>query len=128
MTTSVQVLLVDDEAEVTRMLGLRLAKRGYMCREAQSGEQALEILLQWQPHIVLLDVKMPGMDGLEVLRRVRAEWPGVSVILLSGHADMQAAVLAMRDGAFGYLMKPVDFDELLFKMEDACTQLRLEEL
>ena len=125
-SAAIDILLVDDESEVTRMLGLRLSKRGYNCSAAASGEQALDMVRQKPPHLVVLDVKMPGMDGMEVLRRLRGEWPQVLVILLSGHADMQMAVSAMQNGAFGYLMKPVEFEELLFKVEDACTQLRLE--
>lgn len=126
MSSSIDLLLVDDEVEVTRMLGLRLGKRGYRCRCAACGEEALSLLTETSAHIVILDVKMPGMDGMEALRRMRQEWPHTAVILLSGHADMQTAVSAMQSGAFGYLMKPVDFDELLFKIEDACTQLKLE--
>ena len=126
MSPPIELLLVDDETEVTRMLCLRLTKRGYVCRSAPSGKEALSAVRESMPHIVILDVKMPGMDGLEVLRHLQAEYARVPVILLSGHADMQAAVSAMRNGAFGYLMKPVDFDELLFKIEDACAQLALE--
>lgn len=126
MPAPIELLLVDDEVEVTRMLSLRLGKRGYHCRSASSGEEALACVSEATPHIVILDVKMPGMDGMEVLQRLRAQWAHIPVVLLSGHADMQAAVSAMRSGAFGYLMKPVDFDELLFKIEDACTQLELE--
>lgn len=122
----IELLLVDDEVEVTHMLSLRLNKRGYACRCAHCAEEALEMLEQSVSPLVILDVKMPGMGGMEMLARLRAEWPQVGVILLSGHADMQTAVSAMQGGALGYLMKPVDFDELLFKIEDACTQLKLE--
>lgn len=76
--------------------------------------------------IVVMDVKMPVMDGLTALQHILKRWPGTQIILLSGHADMQIAVQAMDEGAFGYLMKPVDFDDLLFKIEDADTQMRLE--
>ena len=78
------------------------------------------------PDIILLDVKMPVMDGMSALQIIHSRWPKTQVILLSGHADMQLAVQAMSEGAFGYLMKPVDIDELLFKIEDAVTQVRLE--
>ena len=73
-----------------------------------------------------MDVKMPVMDGLTALQHILKRWPSTQIILLSGHADMQIAVQAMDEGAFGYLMKPVDFDDLLFKIEDADTQMRLE--
>ena len=67
-----------------------------------------------------------GADGIAALKIIVEQWPTAQVILLSGHADMQLAVQAMSEGAFGYLMKPVDFDELLFKIEDAAMQSRLE--
>lgn len=76
--------------------------------------------------VIVMDVKMPGMGGMAALGRIHQDFPKVPVILLSGHADMQAAVQAIQGGAFGYLMKPVDFDDLLFKIEDATTQTRLE--
>ena len=76
--------------------------------------------------IVIMDVKMPVLDGMGALQQMAMRWPKAQIILLSGHADMQLAVQAMSQGAFGYLMKPVDFDELLFKIEDAATQTRLE--
>lgn len=126
MPATVELLLVDDETEVTRMLSLRLGKRGYSCRCVHCAEDALQLVQQSAVHIIILDVKMPGMGGMEMLHRVREGWPDIAVILLSGHADMQTAVSAMQGGALGYLMKPVDFDELLFKIEDACMQLKLE--
>lgn len=76
--------------------------------------------------VIIMDVKMPVMDGMSALQIIHARWPKTQIILLSGHADMQLAVQAMSEGAFGYLMKPVDIDELLFKIEDAVTQARLE--
>lgn len=72
-----------------------------------------------------MDVKMPGMGGMQALERIRTGYPGVEVIMLSGHADMEVAVEGMRSGP-GYLMKPTDFDELLFKIEDAYTQCQLD--
>ncbi len=69
---------------------------------------------------------MPVLDGMGALQQIAERWPKTQVILLSGHADMQLAVQAMTQGAFGYLMKPVDFDDLLFKIEDAAMQSHLE--
>lgn len=120
------VLLVDDEEEVTALLQRRLQKRGFDCLFANSGEAALELVRQHSFDVLIMDVKMPGMGGLVALGHLHQEFPHLPVILLSGHADMQAAVEAMQAGAFGYLMKPVDFDDLLFKIEDAATQTRLE--
>jgi DNA-binding NtrC family response regulator len=121
----IRVMLVDDEAEIPRILAKRLKRRGYDCVAASNGQEALEAMLTCPCPLVILDVKMPIMDGMEVLPHIVKRWPGTRVIILSGHADMQLAVRAVSQGAFGYLMKPVDFDELLFKMEDAVADLRL---
>ncbi|WP_353119710.1 response regulator [Nitratidesulfovibrio sp.] len=121
-----RILLVDDEPESTEMLALRLGKRGFSAARAASGEEALEYLAREGADVVVMDVKMPGMGGMRALERIRTGFPGVEVIMLSGHADMEVAVEGMRLGAFGYLMKPTDFDELLFKIEDAYTQCQLD--
>lgn len=120
------ILLVDDEQEVTSLLKKRLEKRGFSCCEAANGQQALDALKNAPFHIVVMDVKMPVMDGISALQVIHEQYPEIKVILLSGHADMQLAVHAMQCGAFGYLMKPVELEELLYKIEDAQTQARLE--
>ena len=121
-----RILLVDDEKEVTALLAKRLVRRGYQCDTAADGLQAVEAMREQPFSIVVMDVQMPNMDGIAALKIIVEQWPTAQVILLSGHADMQLAVQAMSEGAFGYLMKPVDFDELLFKIEDAAMQSRLE--
>ena len=115
-----RILLVDDEKEVTALLAKRLVRRGYQCDTAADGLQAVEAMREQPFPIVVMDVKIAA------LKIIVEQWPTAQVILLSGHADMQLAVQAMSEGAFGYLMKPVDFDELLFKIEDAAMQSRLE--
>lgn len=122
----VKVLLVDDETEVTKILSKRLGRRGYECQTAANGQEAVDAMKQFPFGIIIMDVKMPVMDGMSALQLIHAQWPKTQIILLSGHADMQLAVQAMAEGAFGYLMKPVDIEELLFKIEDAETQSRLE--
>ncbi|MDR1660649.1 MAG: response regulator [Desulfovibrio sp.] len=121
----IRVLLVDDEAEIPRILAKRLTRRGYECVAASNGQEALEVMDACLCPLVILDVKMPVMDGMATLTHIVKRWPETRVIVLSGHADMQLAVRAVSQGAFGYLMKPVDFDELLFKIEDAVADLRL---
>lgn len=121
-----RILLVDDEPDVTRILTKRLGKRGYTCAAAGNGQEALDMMAKGAFELVVMDVKMPVLDGMAALQRIHSQWPRTKVILLSGHADMQLAVQAMSQGAFGYLMKPVDLDELIFKLEDAVTQSRLE--
>ena len=122
----IKILLVDDEPDVTRILSKRLGRRGYECQAAANGQEAVDAMAQFVFGVIIMDVKMPVMDGMSALQIIHARWPKTQIILLSGHADMQLAVQAMSEGAFGYLMKPVDIDELLFKIEDAVTQVRLE--
>ena len=113
------VLLVDDEEEFLRTIIKRLTKRGIEAVGATRGEQALELMAESPRDVVVLDVKMPGMDGLEVLKRIKDQWPNTEVIMLTGHASVEAAVEGMDGGAFDYLMKPADFEDLLYKLEDA---------
>ena len=122
----IKILLVDDEPDVTRILSKRLGRRGYEGQAASNGQEAVDAMAQFAFGVIIMDVKMPVMDGMSALQIIHARWPKTQIILLSGHADMQLAVQAMSEGAFGYLMKPVDIDELLFKIEDAVTQVRLE--
>ena len=122
----IKILLVDDEPDVTRILSKRLGRSGCECQAAANGQEAVDAMAQFAFGVIIMDVKMPVMDGMSALQIIHARWPKTQIILLSGHADMQLAVQAMSEGAFGYLMKPVDLDELLFKIEDAATQRRLE--
>jgi len=113
------VLLVDDEREFLEVLTKRLRKRKVNLEVAVSGEEALQTLQTKPVDIVVLDMRMPGMDGLQTLKEIKRINPLVEVIMLTGHANVDAAVEGMELGAFDYLMKPVDFDELLFKLQDA---------
>jgi len=114
-----KILLVDDEVDFLAPLRKRLAKRGFTVEEAHSGEAGLEVLAGYEADVVVLDVKMPGMDGIATLHKIKESWPLVEVIMLTGHASMEAAIRGMELGAFDYLMKPVDFTELCHKLEDA---------
>lgn len=116
---AITVLLVDDEEPFRKTLGKRLAKRGVVVEEAGSGDEALAKLEDFEPDVILLDVKMPGMDGLTALHKIKEEQPLVEVVMLTGHASMETAIRGMELGAFDYLMKPVEFEELLYKLEDA---------
>ena len=122
----ISILLVDDEIEVLEVLCLRLERRGLDVHMADSGEKALAMLAELPVNIVLLDVKMPNMDGIAVLGRIRSDFPQIGVIMLSGHADMQVAAHGLEMGAFSYLLKPVDIDSLCHKIEDACQQMQLD--
>ena len=108
-----KLLLVDDELEFLEPLSTRLARRGCACTIAAGGEEALRALAAATYDCAVVDVKMPGMDGLELLRRMRRDHPTVAVVLLTGHASVELGVQGMELGAFDYLLKPIDLDELL---------------
>lgn len=113
------VLLVDDEEEFVSTLAERLSMRGVNVRTALNGEAALELISQKSPQVVLLDVLMPGMGGLETLRAIKAAHPEVKVILLTGHGSTRDGIEGMRQGALDYLMKPLKLEELMNKLEEA---------
>ncbi len=116
---AIQVLLVDDEVDFLETLMKRMKKRNVDINGVKSGEEALLTLDQDRVDVVVLDVRMPGMDGIEALREIKRRHPLVEVIMLTGHANTEVAVQGMELGAFDYLMKPMDIDELLYKVEDA---------
>ncbi len=121
------VLLVDDEREFLETLLKRLLKRRIKVTGANSGEEALKILKECPPDVVVLDVRMEGMDGIQTLREIKKIKPLVEVIMLTGHANLEVAVEGMEVGAFDYLMKPTDVDELLYKLEDAFKRKKIQE-
>jgi len=110
-----RVLLVDDEKEFVDTLAERIAIRRLSASIAYSGEQALDMIESDIPHVMVLDLKMPGMGGVEVLTRVKASYPEISVIILTGHGDIRDQTMVEGLGASGYFQKPVDI-ELLVKM------------
>ena len=114
-----RVLFVDDEADFRETLIKRMQKRNLEASGARSGEEALAWLQQNPADVVVLDVRMPGMDGIQTLRAIKRNHPLLEVILLTGHANLEIAKEGMQLGAFDYLMKPIDLDELLYKLEDA---------
>jgi DNA-binding NtrC family response regulator len=114
-----QVLFVDDEADFRETLIKRMRKRHVQAYGVRSGEEALAWLQQNPADVVVLDVRMPGMDGIQTLRAIKRDHPLLEVILLTGHANLEIAREGMQLGAFDYLMKPIDLDELLYKLEDA---------
>ena len=121
------VLVVDDEDEFREVIMKRLAKRGLQVDGAEGGRKALEILEHSRTDVVLLDVKMPDMDGIETLRRIRNLKPLVEVILLTGHASVDSGIEGMKLGAFDYLMKPIELEPLLEKLADAYEKKRLHQ-
>lgn len=122
-----RVLLVDDEVEFLETLVKRLAKRKLTVAGKNNALEAIAFLKENPVDVVVLDVKMPGMDGLEALREIKQCDPTVEVIMLTGHANMEVAIQGMELGAFDYLMKPMDIDELLYKLQDAYQKKQLQE-
>ena len=108
-----RVLIVDDEEELVNALVERLSLRGITADGATNGHEALEKIYDGQYDVVLLDVKMPGLGGLDVIRKIKEKWPKVQVVLLTGHGSRQDAEEGRQLGAFKYLMKPVKIDDLI---------------
>jgi DNA-binding NtrC family response regulator len=122
-----RVLFVDDEVDFLDTLLKRMRKRSVNVSGVKSGEDALEWLSGNIADVVVLDVRMPGMDGIETLRAIKKLNPLVEIIMLTGHANLEVARKGMELGAFDYLMKPVDIDELLYKVQDACKKKSIHE-
>ena len=120
-----RILLVDDEKEFVQTLSERLQTRQMEAAVAYNGEEALSFVEMEEPEVMVLDLKMPGIDGIEVLRRVKREHPNVEVIILTGHGTEREERLARELGAFAYLQKPVDIDVLSQTMKEAYRKLNL---
>jgi DNA-binding NtrC family response regulator len=115
-----RILLVDDETDFVRTLERRLSRRKISVSCASSGSEGLTRLGEDpEVDVVILDVKMPNMDGIETLREIKKRFPTVEVILLSGHVGFESATQGMNLGAFDYLMKPCDLEELVAKIDEA---------
>ena len=121
------VLFVDDEVEFLETLLKRMKKRDLEVSGVKSGEQALEFLDQNRVDVVVLDVKMPGMDGIQALKEIKKLHPLIEVVMLTGHASVEVAIQGMELGAFDYLMKPIDIDDLLYKIQDAYKKKAIHE-
>lgn len=119
------VLVADDERDVVRRLCEILEKEGYETFSAFSGEGVLDVISKNKIDVVIADVQMPKMDGLEVLKRVKGAFPDIEVIMVTGHGDQEVAVASLRNGAIDYLQKPVDLEELLLAVERAIERIRL---
>ena len=125
--TAMKLLLVDDESDFRNTLLKRMQRRSVDVHGVDSGEAALAWLESRPVDVVILDVRMPGMDGIDTLREIKARHPLVEVIMLTGHASMEVAIEGMGLGAFDYLMKPMDMDDLLYKAEDAFKKKTIHE-
>ena len=118
------VLLVDDEEELVETVAERLEIRGIDAEAVTSGEEALQRILEKAYDVVLLDIKMPGLSGIEVLKLIRRQRPKTQVILITGHCTAEDGESGMREGAFDYVVKPIDIDVLVAKLREAARKGR----
>lgn len=121
----INILLVDDEADFVETMTKRFRIRKIPVASASNGPDALKLLEEREFDVAILDVRMPGMDGLELLRRIRARRPLTEVIMLTGHASLETGMQGMSLGAFDYVLKPADFDDLLDKVRRAAERKAL---
>jgi two-component system, NtrC family, nitrogen regulation response regulator NtrX len=122
-----RILIVDDEDSIRSILRQLFEYEGHTVEEAASGPDALARVEEVNPHVVFLDVKMPGMDGIEVLGRLQELLPGLQVVMISGHGTIDSAVEATRKGAYDFLEKPLDTDRLLLTLRNALEAKGLSE-
>ena len=125
MVDEIRVMLVDDESGFTSTLSKRLNRKGLDVHTADSGMDALSALHDEHYDVVVLDMKMPGMDGMQTLKAIKKEHPKIEVILLTGHADIRDAVDSMDEGAFDFLTKPANADLLYCRIRDAAKSAAL---
>ena len=114
-----KVLIVDDEASIQRLLMQKLASEAYYCVVAADGEQALEEIRRHNFAVVLLDIGLPGISGLEVLRQLNKLQPSACTVMISGHGELPVAVESMKLGAYDYISKPFDFTDLMARVSNA---------
>ncbi len=121
------ILVVDDEISICQSLKAILEDEGYQVLVAGSGEEAIKIVAEEMPQLVLLDIWLPGMDGLETLKAIHAAHPNVLVIMMSGHGTIETAVKATKLGAFDFIEKPLSLDKVIILVGNALNVVRLEE-
>jgi len=118
-TQKMKVLVVDNETEFASTLAERLRLRKIEAQSVYSGEEGLAAVVRFLPDVMILDLRMPDMSGLDVLSQVKAIDPTIEVILLTGHGSFEAGITGMELGAFDYIIKPVDLIQLMEKISEA---------
>ncbi|MGD9818712.1 MAG: response regulator [Desulfomonilaceae bacterium] len=122
-----RVLIIDDEVDFVETIVKRLRDRGLVAEGALSGPEGLKILDERDFDVIILDVKMPKMSGIETLREIKKKKPLVEVIMLTGHGSVESGIQGLQLGAFNYVMKPVPLNELLKQMNQAYERKLIEE-
>ena len=121
-----KILLIDDEALIRDRMKKLLTLDDYEAFTAEDGKKGLEVFKKEKPDIVLLDIKMPGIDGIEVLKKIREQPEKTEIIMITGHGGVETAVEAIRAGAFGYIQKPVEYDELIIEIKRALEKQEMQ--
>ncbi len=121
-----RLLIVDDEESIRKSLLGALSDEGYEVFTAQDGNEALDLVETTRPHLILLDIWMPQMDGMEVLRRLREDFPEVAVIMISGHGTIETAVKAAKLGAYDFIEKPLSLEKIIITIDHALREKSLE--
>jgi putative two-component system response regulator len=121
-----RILIVDDEATIRRLIRHRLSREGYQCREAGTAEQAREKLASNLTELIILDIRMPGKSGMELLPEIRARYPDTAVIMATAVADIDIAIQCMKGGAYDYIAKPFNLDEMVLSVNRALEKRKLE--
>lgn len=125
---AIKILLVDDEKPFVETMMKRLRKREIEVESAHDGLEALSSLKENSgTEVVILDIKMPNMDGMTALKEIKSKYPLIEVIMLTGHATVETGIKGMKMGAFDYLMKPCDMDQLIEKVNEAAKRKRDQE-
>src|SRR6185503_18385098 len=122
-----RILVVDDEAEIRRSLRMILEYEGYDVQEASSGPEAIALVEREPPDLAFLDIKMPGMDGLETLEKIRGSNESLPVVIVSGHGTVSTAVEATKLGAFDFIEKPLASERVLVTIRNALDRTRLQD-
>lgn len=123
---SIKVLLVDDEERFVTSNATLMKKLGFAVLTALSGDEAMQILEVNDVDVAVVDVKMPGMDGIALLKVIKNRFPLVEVVMLTGNATFESAVSGLKMGASDYLMKPADLDELVLKIREANEKRKIQ--
>jgi len=120
-----RILIVDDDASIRKVLSVSLTDEGYQVSTAPDGEQALEVLTEMQPKVILADIRMPGMDGIELLQKIKQRDSDTEVIMISGHGDMHLAIQSLQYDAADFVTKPIDDEALRVALKRAWERISL---
>src|SRR6516164_8185099 len=121
------ILVVDDDESLRRVTQLQLEEAGYPVLAASNGTEALVLIEEASPALVITDLKMPGLSGLELLSKIRSSRPEITVVMITAFGTVQTAVEAMKAGAYDYITKPIDYEELVLLVNRAMERQRLVE-